>query len=83
MMSWLNHIRSASEKIYNELPQSTPQENSNSTDLISQASTLTILQSEENLKRIREIQARSPNCADCNTPSKFLNNFYFTHSLTF
>lgn len=87
MMSWLNHIRSASEKIYNELPHSTPQENSKSLSgfldvtsveiRTSQASTLTIQQSEENLVRIRNIQSLSKTCADCNSPSIFFLFVFF------
>ena len=79
LMSWLNHIRSASEKVYSELPQSTPQEQAKLIDTniatvdirSSQASSLTIDQSEGNLQRIKELRETSNTCADCGAPSKF------------
>merc|ERR1712137_1517004 len=71
MMSWLNHIRTASERIYSELPQSTPQEQSDTQNISrlkqwqSQASSLTVEQSVENLARIKRLQELSNYCADC------------------
>ena len=64
MMSWLNRIRDASEKVYNELP--TPMAKSSSLSSISDGS---IEQTAENLERIKKLLEIYNYCADCNTPN--------------
>ena len=79
MMSWINHIRIASERMYNQLPSSTPQEPSfadplsssgatslTRTQLVS-SSTLTVKESDQNLQKLKSLLSTSGNhiCADC------------------
>ena len=70
MTRWLDEIRIASERVYNDLPTSTPTSASGEGEKErSRVSTLTQAQSEENLQRIKAFMGNTPVCADCNTPN--------------
>lgn len=64
-MDWLNQIRSASEKVYNALPQASE----NPTNILKKSvSSLTAEQSEENSSKVMQLKNISNYCADCDAP---------------